>query len=166
MGYFGRTHHCVDWTAQPAILQCSGSETDTVLVCGWMSQSSKKMKENFSHLCCDQAAPQSDSSGLWSQCAFEVAAGEWVSIKTWPGTGWESCHFHGCLLEFPPGPSSLTAPLVKLSSGVGLEQRTGLLFPGPPLVMDTGCVTGADLPPSLPDHHSVKPKPENHENMS
>lgn len=43
---------------------------------------------------------------------------------------------------------------------MGLEQRTPLLFDGAPSVMNAESLSGAGLPPFLPDHHSVEPNQE------
>lgn len=138
----------------------------------WADESKQRevqREENFTHLCCEhgcrcrsaETAPQSGSSGPWLQSGFQAAEGEWASTEAWPGQQ----SFPGHLLDHS-GPSSPSAPQLKRRSGLGIVQKTGLLLWVPPPVVGVGCLTGAGLPPSPPDHHSVRPKPENHENTS
>ncbi len=140
----------------------------------WVDESKKQEVQregNFTHLCYDHgcrrwsagAAPQSGSSGPWPlwyrTCGSQAAEGEWASTEAWPGAGRQSRPFPGRPLEVPLGPSSPTAPQWKQRSGLGLDQRIGLLLGAAPAVR-AGCLTGAGLPPSPPDHHSVGPKPD------
>lgn len=138
----------------------------------WVDESKKQdvqKEENFTDLCYEHGCRhwsavttlQSDSSGPWSQHEVQAAEGEWASIGAWPQTGNQSCLFPE-LWKFPPGPSSQRAPQLTQRS----DPRIGLLLGGPPLVVEAGGLTGAGLPPSPSDHHSVEPEPENHENMS
>lgn len=125
-------------------------------------------EENFTHPCYDhgcrrwsaEAAHQSGSSDPWScwyrPCGDQAAEGGWASTEASPGAEKQG---HPCPGPCPPGPSSLTAPQLRQESGVGLDQRTGLPLGAAPAA-HAGCLTGAGFPPSLPDHHSVGPKPD------
>lgn len=137
----------------------------------WLNESKwqeVQNEENFTHLCYDrgcrrwsaEAAPRSGSSDPWSQFGFRAAEGEWASTEAWPGSWRLSRQFPVRLLEFPLGPSCLTAPRLKQGSGAGPDQRAGLLPGGPPPVVDAVCPTGPGLPPSRPDRHSVGPTPK------
>lgn len=80
--------------------------------------------------------------------------GEWASIEVCPEYRKQNLPSPGHPLEFLSGRSSQTAPQ-RQKSGVGFVLRTLPLHWASPLA---ACLTGAGLPPSPSDQHSVRTK--------